>query len=384
MVFFKEMRNYIVFFILFGLWSIWINSKFKIPIRVCSFLSIALVFCGFSSAYFFDKFYASNTLSNVVANLLFIFVIITHSIIIIESISKKKAQTKLIQSLSLADHLFNTKSNVMISYQKERCEIFIRCFVLVSIVIFINIFVALYAYYLDLDYKLLYPPMYSYFVLCSRSAQIIFFISLLRNRLILIVEELKDIQKILNTQSDDVNPRIVNPRKSDSRHTRIQLASSSSLARRSIHDRLLSLKQIYTELYRSCEQIRKAFGWSLLVIITQAFVEFTSNSYWGFLCLNDFKVILIYLMDSEVILVGALAYYCSSCFEYVSHSKWNSNLPRKLCYWYWFMSIISFILEPPGWDQFTPHSNWQENSASKWFDSWILATSEPWTVFGIS
>lgn len=309
------MRNYIVLFILFGLWSTWWqNSEFKIQIRVCSLLSILLVFCGFSSAYFFDKFYASSTLSNTVANLLFIFIIITHSIIVIESIYQKKAQTKLIQSLSLADHLFNTKSKVMIPYHKEKSEIFTRCSLIISIVIFVNVLITLYTNYLDLDFNLLYPPMYSYLVMCLRSVQIIFFVCLLRSRLILVIEELKDIQNILNVQPDDDNQS-----KSIGRDTRIQLISNNSLERRSINNRLMNLKQIYTELYRSCEQIRKVFGCSLLVITIQAFVEFTSNSYWGYLCLNDFKIFLIYLFEPEILLMGALAFYCSSCFEYVSY-----------------------------------------------------------------
>ena len=146
--------------------------------------------------------------------------------------------------------------------------------------------------------------------MCLRSAQIIFFVCLLRSRLILVIKELKDIQNLLNIQSNDINRR-----KSVGRDTRIQLVL---LDGHSIYDRLLSLKQIYAELYRSCEQIRKAFGFSLLVITTQAFVEFTTNSYWGYLRLNDFKVFFIHLFEPQLILVGVLAFYCSSCHNYVS------------------------------------------------------------------
>lgn len=56
-------------------------------------------------------------------------------------------------------------------------------------------------------------------------------------------------------------------------------------------------------------------GWSILVITTHAFVEFTSNSYWAYLCLNDVKAFLIYLLLPQVLFVFVLAYYCSSCFE---------------------------------------------------------------------
>lgn len=144
--------------------------------------------------------------------------------------------------------------------------------------------------------------MYSYLVICLRSIQVIFFVCLLRSRLILIIQELKDIQCALNSmQSNELN-------------------LSYPLRRFSIIDRLLNMKRIYGELYESCEQISEAFGLSLLIISTQAFFEFTLNFYWGYMCLLDIGDLITYLLEPEAILVGILAFYCSSCVQYVSLS----------------------------------------------------------------
>lgn len=116
MLFFKEIRNYFVFFTIFGL-SVFTreNSKYKFEIRVCSFLSIIFVFYSFFFAYAFDEFNHFNSISNTINNLTYIFILLTHSIIVIESIVRKETQLKLVQSLSSVDNLFNIKFKVRIS-----------------------------------------------------------------------------------------------------------------------------------------------------------------------------------------------------------------------------------------------------------------------------
>lgn len=310
MAFFKQMQNYILFFILFGLWSTWKNLKYKIQIRVCSFLSIILVLVGFSVAYIY-KFYNFNSLSNTLANLIYIFIVITHLIIVVESIYRKYAQTKLIQNLSLVDYLFNTKSNVIVSYNKEKCEIFIKCSILVSVLIFVNLIFILYTYFQNLHFNFFYVKMFSYSLMHLRSWQITFFVHLLRIRLILINDELKNIQNELRVQFNDVN-------QSDDNCSVRQDMISTNL---SINDRLMNLKRIYGELYEVCELINRVFGWSLLTNTTVTFINFTSISYWGYICRYNFGRLIISfnILVPMITTLGMLTFHCSSCFQRVSY-----------------------------------------------------------------
>lgn len=309
MAFFKQMQNYILLFILFGLWSTWENLKYKIQIRVCSFLCIIIVLVGFSIAYIY-KFYNFNSLSNTLANLLYIFIVITHLIIVVESIYQKDAQAKLIQNLSIVDHLFNIKSNVNISYHKDKCELFRKCSVLVLVLILINLIFILYTNFLSLYFNFYYVTMYSYSMMHLRLIQITFFVHLLRSRLILINVELKDIQNELRVQFNNVN-------QSDDCCARQDLISTNL----SINDRLMNLKRIHGELYESCELINSTFGWSLLTNTMETFINFTANSYWGYMCRNNFGrlIIAITVLVPMTTTLGTLAYNCSSCFQHVSY-----------------------------------------------------------------
>lgn len=311
MVFFKEMRNYFVFFILFGLWATWKNSEYNHHINICSFLSIILAIGVFFSAFYFNIIYVFDSFVNTVSNALLILTLTIHLVIVVEPIFQKELQSKLIQSLCRVDKLFNNKSKVIISYQREKWELFTRCFLLVSILIFVNLFWIFYTYYQNLFYDFMYPTMYSYFVLCLKPIQIIFFVCLLRKRLILINNELCDIQK---AQTNDVNHS-----KSKYCHTRDELDSSNSTVEQSINDRLFNLKLIYGELYESCELINASFGSSMLAFTVQAFIELTTNCYWAYFCLENVENFILYILVPAVVLQIILGFYCTSCFQYVSY-----------------------------------------------------------------
>lgn len=191
----------------------------------------------------------------------------THLTIIVESICKKGCQAKLIENLSLCDYIFKTNLHNSFQYRKEKREIFTRGSILISITFLVKIIIATYAWRQKLEFAFMYPVVYSIFILRLRPIQITFFVYLLRNRLILIIEELKNIQSMLSTQCNDVSQA-----KPDVCHT-----ENDSTFIRQLPDRLISLKRIYTELYDSCEQLNQAFGWSITIITMQVFVDFTSK-----------------------------------------------------------------------------------------------------------
>lgn len=297
MVLFREIRIYILIFILFGLWSTWWqSSKYKFKIKLYSLFSVALVFCDFLSAIFLDKFYDCITLSNIIVNSWYAAIVITHFIIVVESIVQKSAQANLIRNLALVDQLFNIKSNVIISYYKEKREIFTRCSILILIVISIDVVIIFFTYYRELHFNLMYPAMYSNTMMRLRPIQVLFFVYLMRTRLILINKELKAIQSGTIFKSYTTN------------HTKSNHSNR----------RLMNLKHIYGALYESCELICKAFGLSLVAFTMQTFVEFTFNCYWGYICLYEKNCLWVNLLVPNIFLLGTLAFYCSSCYQYVS------------------------------------------------------------------
>lgn len=304
MAFFRQIRVYIVFFIICGHWSLWQNSKYSLQIKLVSLLSIALVIFDFLSVFILDKIYDFNSLSNIIANLWFTAIVNTNLIILFETIYQKKAQANLIRNLSLVDELFSAKSNAMQSYAKEKREIFSRYFALLAIIISVDLTILFYTYYEDIYFNLMYPGMYLNTMMRLRPIQILFFVYLIRNRLIMVNEELKNIQKaVISSKSNKT------------------LSSNNNhlSEEQSINCQLLNLKQIYGALYDSCELCRMIFGCGLVAFTMQTFTEFTSNCYWGYVCLNEHNCLLTNLLVPNILLLGTLAFYCSSCYQNVIH-----------------------------------------------------------------
>lgn len=114
--------------------------------------------------------------------------------------------------------------------------------------------------------------MYSVFIMRLRSMQVLVFVLLLRSRIDLINSKVKEILLAHNRQMDPKSTRWTSA--SDGKQVIFLLDVSTNYL--STYDRLLYIKQIYGELYEICEWINMTFGWSLLAIITQCFIEFTT------------------------------------------------------------------------------------------------------------
>ncbi|CRL06940.1 CLUMA_CG019782, isoform A [Clunio marinus] len=90
--------------------------------------------------------------------------------------------------------------------------------------------------------------------------------------------------------------------------------------RSSLYDQLMALKQVYGKIWDISNLINDCFGWSLLAIVTQYFIEFTSNGYWLFLALENLldRSIAIQSLCSIfpiVIILTTMAYSCHRCSE---------------------------------------------------------------------
>lgn len=306
-VFFAQMRNYIVYFLVFGLWSSWKDSKYKLLLKAHSVFSITIVFFTYLSAYVFNQFSEAATLSATVSTTLFITILVAHLIITVETFHRCCSQLALVQNLSTVDSMFNTKLLICIPYHREKSEFFVRNISIVFVVIAIKLFVVVFTLYQNRTMNFFYCIMYSNWIMHLRSIQVLFFVYLVRDRLILINKEITDVRRTLIMQT---NPK----------HDRQAL----SLVRQLTFTRILHLKQIYGELYESCELINKTFGWSLLAIMTQSFVDFISNCYSMFTVLEANSIdygtlaISVALLVPNIVTISTMAFYCSSCFQTVS------------------------------------------------------------------
>lgn len=317
--FFDEMRVFIVFFSIFGLWPAWKNNKHKWLLLIYSCFSILFVFIISVSAVLYKVL--ENALSAAVTYSLLFSILVTHFIIVVQSLVQRKFQMKLIQKFTHVDRLFHTKLQVPVSYREERRILFHRFVMMLSTFIAIKVALMIHLYCTtDLD-TFWYHCLYSIWILRLRSVQVLCFVHLLRERLILVNHKIKEILTARNLYagfSNEWHP-IHNRRNS-------VFILDKSLPKISIYDRLLSLKEIYGELYEICELINITYGWSLLAIITQCFIDFTSNSYWAFLALEESSTDIATAMDCisllipVVIVLSLFAYYCSSCSRYVRES----------------------------------------------------------------
>lgn len=288
------MRIYFVVFIILGLWtSPYQTFKHKSLTHIFSLFSIVPPFLCVSCLIFFDKLYDFNSLSNAVANSLYIFIIFTHFIIIFESIHRNKIQVSLIERLSLIDGYISTKLGVQIPYHRQKWEIFEQFMVLLLIKFITKLFDKFIAFYFGLTYKYCDLIQYSEFIVFMRLVEILFFIYLLRARLILITKELIKIRK-----EKEINSALL------------------------VYDRILGIKQIYGMLYDICAQIEASFGWSMLSTVTYFFVHFTFNCYWAFMSLSNENIIQMFInldtLVSSLITMSVITFYCSSCYQEVS------------------------------------------------------------------
>lgn len=313
MSFSVQIRKYLAFFILLGLWSSWQNPKYKLLLRIYSAISIVSFCMVFSLTVLIDRFRDFNAISNIVSNVLFVLLFVTHLVILFESILKNEAQAKLIKTLTEIDHLFYAEIGIAIPYRSEKCRMLTRLLILVLIEIISKLAIALCLILSTLDKKYVFFTLYSNFVICLRLIQIIFFMYLLRNRLILLNSELIDIvNSTTNRSGFQQITHHKNKNKKKSFHRNV-------FAKRSIYDRLIGLKQIYGKLFEICEQIDDTFGWSLLLLVIFIFATVTFEFYWAYISLGYLATVWICLFFGVPILIilSTLAHYSSSCCQQV-------------------------------------------------------------------
>lgn len=310
---FNEIRKFLVFFAVLGLWPAWSKSNFKTLFLIILILYNFYIFYIFWSAFYFNLELPYHSLAVIVQHLYLTGILLTHFTIIIEAFVNRNAQMRLIDKISYADQLFHSKLQLKMSYRNEKNTILIRFAGIISILMIIRSICTINLYYEYSINTFPYRLMFSAWIIQLRSIQVVFFVYSLRIRLQCVSDQLKEMLTSANfCPANGINS-----------HNRICIfVVDMPLAKRSFYDRLVHLKQIYGELYEICELINVTFGWSLLTIIVQSLIEFISSFYWFYLAIQEpiFLLAIICLVDllPIIAIVVSIAYICSSCAHWVS------------------------------------------------------------------
>lgn len=203
------MLHYILLCLWNGLnWSSWENNQYKWLIWAYSILSITPVLCSFWFAFILNEFFNYISVTTSVATSAFFTILFAHSVIAVESLLKSQAQMQIIQKISIVDQMFSTKLNLSMSYRKEKRQLFIRNCVLISMILIIKIVVWLYTYFYNRTLNFFYSAMYSSWILRLRVIQLLFFLYLIKNRLILINKELTNIRNAIHEPDGEASVNI--------------------------------------------------------------------------------------------------------------------------------------------------------------------------------
>lgn len=316
---FVEIRSFLVLFAVLGLWPTWLNSKYRALFIISLILYITYVFCIFWSVFYFDEEFSDHTLSAIVQFLFLAGILLTHFTVIVEAFINRNAQMHLIEKISYVDQLLHSKLQLNISYQNEKKVIFIRLSSAIFIFMIIRTIFTFDLYYgYDIN-TFPYRLIFSAWTIQLRSIQVLFFVYLLRTRLQFVSDQLDEMLVPSNFCGKS------NSQWKFYRDTSSIFVLDMSAAKRSLYYRLVNLKQVYGELYEICELINVTFGWSLLTIIVQSLIDFTSCFYWFYLALQEsiISMAIVCLVDllPIFVLVISMAYICSSCSSCVSSSN---------------------------------------------------------------
>lgn len=312
---FDEIRSFIAFLRIFGLWPSCPNSRCKVFFVIYSLVHIGLIICIFWISFYVKKGFDGHSLSSIVQYMFLSSILLTNFAVILEAFINRNAQMRLIEKISYADWLLKNKLQLIISYREEKHAIFIRLPILFIVLISMR---ASFVFYLSHRSRAsdFWLQLYSIWILQLRVIQIIFFVHLLRTRLRLVREKLKEV----------LMPQYLSGKSKDGWHffrdTSTIFVLDASSTKQTLYNRLVNLKQIHGELYEISELINITFGWSLLTIIAQSFIDFTANSYWIYLAIEKSDFLLVFdcltVLLPIIILLVIMIYYCSSCSRYVS------------------------------------------------------------------
>lgn len=253
--------------------------------------------------------------------------LLTHFVIVFQLICYRNEQYQIFSKLREIDEILMRGLKVKIIYLFERYRCYKKFGTLLTIIILIQIAHVINAF-------LLLPTIQRiYFMHCLLSLtimrltciQVIFYVSLLMTRIEWANAKLLDIMRAKNLRRKSHKlgnwPSNHWPNTIFSLQRRNERDEWQTPA--STYHQLAQLKWINALLYDLNGLINTTFGWSLLIITLQYFIDFTLNGYWLFLALQksepDFGIVIdcLCMLMPIVLLLWTMCYSCYTCSQMV-------------------------------------------------------------------
>lgn len=248
----KHLSFYTIFFQIFTISSVILpNTKKKINLilNFCAILNLillsAIVFCAFK--YEEDIFYSRDIIGKFTDIIQLLAPILSHMIVIVESLRTKRQQTKIWNKIIFSNSLLKS-----VNYRKEEIRYSIKFFLLNFLSILTEIVILRLEKH-DVKYtNLWYCKLYSNIVVRLENLQIILYVDFLGSRLKVINNELR----LLSNSS------------------KVAFIEAKS------YEKIKKIKILHSILWDISQTLNTRFGWSLLFSIINYFVCLTVDFYW--------------------------------------------------------------------------------------------------------
>lgn len=286
----KKYSHYLAFFRFCGFFTVYPNTTFntclKNTFRISYFLLVIMSLLSFI-LYIQTIKMDGRSLSTMTLKSLFLVNLITTLTSFIQSDVCKGASKNLLNKLDEIDRLFQTKLYVKIDFQKELKQTRKTIALALWMFLIVSIIVLAQAYATPKSYTTIVLRKIAGFLIFIRCMQFLFFIKILHFRLMLVNETIKDLLS-----------EVINKPKPD--YTIIQYiseASKKSYPKILVYEKLIILKRIHDSLWQCCQYVNNSFGWSLLIIVSAFFIDFTLYGYF---------LILFFLRGNATITYGEI------------------------------------------------------------------------------
>lgn len=255
-IFSEEMTNFVKIFQFFSLFPYSSNVLLNIVLKFYSAASLLLIVGIFCSAFFiYPVLQDSEALSLLVGGLVFIGLLITHFLNILQAFASRSDQMMIYQKFDEIDHLLQNQLLVNIDYARLRKRLYIKYFIIMVILIAIHTTSIVSVSINGLSFRYYVHLILPIFIIRVRCIQNMFYVDLMQNKLNLVNQKLDDIIK----KNRDKMAFVLFADK-------LQKFDKKDL-KTTLYEQLMTLKQIYGKVWDVSNLINDCFGWSLLAIV---------------------------------------------------------------------------------------------------------------------
>lgn len=308
---YDEIRKYIFLFQIFGLCPFGRNEFQNYIFGLYSLLYFVVLVILTLIAFLYNKIiYDNNSISAMVAGLVFLGEISTHVIIILQAFVSRYDLKKILTEISDIDDIFQNKLLRPVDWTTLKRKYFFKFTSIIVISKGLLIFLLTFLVSGSRKTTSLFwlHASFSIAVVNMRCIQNVFFVDLLRDRLEFLNQRLTEIAQ----RNSKKSKLILFVDAYDHRNHR-----NKPTAIREEFNEVLALKQIYGMIWNASVLLNNCFGWSVLAIVTRSFIGFTSHGYWLFLGMENL-ISSENMVDSATNFISIaflLSILCLSCYN---------------------------------------------------------------------